>query len=343
MKRKCFLLFLCLISVCLAALFAFTLFMQKIDDFGPLPERKQVVIESGMSLRQIGKKLEDEGVISSKNFFVIATRILYTKPVLAGEYSFPRQASLKTVMHILIKGEKYLRRLTIPEGLTSYQVVQIINNTASLKGNITKIPPNGTLLPETYYYSYGDNKEMLLSRMKRAMQDLLEKLWVERDLSIPLKSPEEGVILASLIEKETCVPEERARIASVFYNRLAKGIKLQSDPTVIYALSDGTGIFNRTLTSKDLKVEHPCNTYVIKGLPAEPIANPGKQALIAAFNPMTTEDLFFVANGRGGHSFAVEYKDHLENTRKWKLYKKSAQQKDNSEKQNESSKDQKTE
>lgn len=325
MKRAWFMFFVGLVIMGLAALSFVSIVAKKVYDFGPLTERKQVIIESGMTLRQVGKKLEEEGVINNQEFFVLAVRLFYNKPVRAGEYSFPRQASMKTVMRILIQGDKYLRRLTVPEGLTSYQVVQLVNGTDGLTGEIVKIPPNGTLLPETYYFSYGDSRDLIIARMQRAMDDTLSQLWPDRDLLIPLSSPEQAVILASLIEKETSIPEERAHIASVFYNRLAQGIKLQSDPTVIYALSNGTGILDRKLTSKDLKTDHPCNTYVIKGLPVEPIANPGKEALQAALHPLITEDLFFVANGTGGHTFATDYKDHLTNTRQWRLYKKAIQ------------------
>ena len=325
MKRTWFMFFVGLVILFVVALGAISIFAKKIYDFGPLEESKQVVVESGMTLRQVGEKLEKEGVIRSPDMFVLGVRLFYRKPVRAGEFSFPRHASLKTVMHILIKGERYVRRLTIPEGLTSYQVVQLINNAEGLKGNIDKIPPNGTLLPETYYYSYGDSKELMLSRMQHEMDVVLEQLWPERNPAVLLSSPQEAVVLASLIEKETSLAEERPHIASVFYNRLAKGIKLQSDPTVIYALSNGTGILERPLTSKDLKTEHVCNTYFVKGLPPEPIANPGKEAIRAALNPLGTEDLFFVANGTGGHTFAVDYKDHLANTRQWRLYKKSVQ------------------
>ena len=325
MKRTWFMFFIGLVIMGVAALSFVSIVAKRVYDFGPLQERKQVVIESGMTLRQVGKKLEEEGVINNRDFFVFAVRLFYHKPVRAGEYSFPRQASLKTVMRILINGEKYLRRLTVPEGLTSYQVVQLINEAEGLRGDIIKIPPNGTLLPETYYYSYGDSKELIVSRMRHAMEDMLAQLWVERDAYVALSSPQQAVVLASLIEKETRLPEERAHIASVFYNRLARGIKLQSDPTVIYALTNGTGVLDRKLTSKDLKIQHPCNTYVVKGLPPEPIANPGRESLRAALHPLITEDLFFVANGSGGHTFAVDYKDHLTNTRQWKLYKKAVQ------------------
>ena len=325
MKRAWFIFFVSFVIMSLTALSFISVVAKKVYDFGPLQERKQVVIEQGMTLRQVGQKLEEEGVIYNKGFFVFATRLFYRQPVRAGEYSFPRQASLKMVMHLLTSGEKYMRRLTVPEGLTSYQVIQLVRGAEGLTGEIIKIPPNGTLLPETYYYSYGDSRSLIVSRMQRAMEDALSQLWAERDPSVALVSPQEALVLASLIEKETSVPEERAHIASVFYNRLAKGIKLQSDPTVIYALSNGTGILDRKLTSKDLKTQHPCNTYVVKGLPPEPIANPGRAALAAALHPLETEDLFFVANGTGGHTFAVDYKDHVTNTRQWKLYKKAVQ------------------
>jgi UPF0755 protein len=196
-------------------------------------------------------------------------------------------------------------------------VVAILNKAYGLIGPVTAIPPEGSLLPETYRYSYGDTRAEMIKRMSRAMDDELDTLWKGRDEGLPFHSPDEAVILASLVEKETAVPAERSRIAAVFLNRLKKGMRLQSDPTVVYAITQ-SGPLGRGLTRQDLDIASPYNTYQVAGLPPGPIANPGKEALYAVMHPLKTQDLYFVADGTGGHTFATTLEEHNANVRKWR-------------------------
>ena len=290
---------------------------------GPSTERKEVLIEKGQPLRKIANYLHKEGIIESPAIFILGVRVSQKAGDLkAGEYSIPAHASAKMVMDILTGGQTFIRRITIPEGLTSYQVVQMLNNTQSLSGEIKKVPDNGTLLPETYYYSAGDSRESLIKRMKNAMSRTIEELWQKREKNLLLKNKKDVITLASIIEKETSVNSERTHIASVFYNRLKNKMRLQSDPTVIYGLSDGTGIFKRKLWSNDLKRSHPYNTYIIYGLPPGPISNPGRASIEAVLHPDKTEDLYFVADGTGGHTFAPTYAEHQKNVNNWRLIKR---------------------
>ncbi len=303
---------------------------------GPLREPKEVVIKAGHSLRKIAKHLYREGVIRSPSIFEIGVRASgQAKSIKAGEYSFPEHASAKMVLAVLTSGNTYIRKLVVPEGLTSYQIVNLMNNIYGLMGEIKKEPKNGTLLPDTYYYSYGDTKEDLILRMENGMQRALDELWANRSKKVTLKSPKEAVVMASIIEKETARDSERAHIASVFYNRLAKKMKIQSDPTVIFAITNGRGELKRPLTYQDLKVDSPYNTYVINGLPRNPISNPGYASLKAVLNPDTTEDLYFVADGKGGHVFSKTYREHeihVQNYREQRRQKNNSSSKTNSKK-----------
>ncbi|MBQ4471978.1 MAG: endolytic transglycosylase MltG [Alphaproteobacteria bacterium] len=292
---------------------------------GPLAERTEVVIEPGKSLRKIAKQLYRAGIISSPAVFEIGARAGgYATQIKSGEYSIPERSSAKTILTILTSGNTYIRRLVVPEGLTSHQIVKLMNGMYGLVGDVKHEPKNGTLMPDTYYYSYGDTKENLLERMHNGMNRAIEELWKDRDKSVPLKSPEEAIIMASMVEKETAKSAERPHIASVFFNRLAKKMKLQSDPTVIFGLSHGTGEFSRALTYKDLRVENGYNTYVIPGLPKGPISNPGYAALKAVLHPDKTEDLYFVADGKGGHTFAKTYAEHEKNVAKYRAARRTS-------------------
>ena len=291
---------------------------------GPLKTRQEVMIKTGMPLRKIATYLHRQGIIESPAIFTLGVRVSNKASELkAGEYSIPAHASAKMVMDILTGGQTFIRRITIPEGLTSYQIVELLNKTASLSGEITQIPAEGSLLPETYYYSAGDSKQDLILRMQNAMNRTLDKAWNERSEENILRNKKEVLILASIIEKETSLDSERPHIASVFLNRLKQKMRLQSDPTVIYGLSDKTGIFKRKLWSNDLKKKHPYNTYVIYGLPPEPISNPGEASIKAVLNPSKTQDLYFVADGTGGHTFAPTYEEHQNNVNQWRRIKKN--------------------
>ena len=290
---------------------------------GPLETSTETLIEKGKSLRKIAKQLYREGIITSPSIFEIGVRASgQADKIKAGEYSIPRHASPKMVMNILTSGNTYIRRLVVPEGLTSEQVVALMDNAKGLVGDVMQLPKEGTLLPDTYHYSYGDTKEGMIERMQNAMDRTVEELWAARDPKITLKTPKEAVVMASIIEKETSRNSERAHIASVFYNRMKQGIRLQSDPTVIYAVTDGHVDKMKRVTYKDLKVQNPYNTYVIYGLPRGPISNPGRASIEAALHPMNTKDVYFVADGTGGHVFSPTYKEHQKNVENWRQISK---------------------
>ena len=274
-------------------------------------------------MKKIATLLHEKGIIDSPSIFVLGVRASgNTHKIKSGEYSIPRRASAKMVMDILVGGQTYIRRVVIPEGLTSAQIVEILNNAKGLVGVISQTPKNGTLLPETYHYSYGDTKEGIIVRMQNAMKRVIDEEWEKRATKLPLKSKQEAIILASIVEKETSLNKERAMVAGVFINRLNKKMRLQSDPTVIYAVTDGRLDLNRSLKKADLKIQHPYNTYVIPALPAGPIGNPGKEAIKAVLNPAETDALYFVATGRGGHAFAKTLKEHNKNIQNWLNYRR---------------------
>lgn len=290
---------------------------------GPLVKQQEILIQSGEPLRKIAYRLHQEGIIESPTVFELGVRAMGRgMDIKAGEYSIPRHASMKMVAHILTSGQTYVRRLVIPEGLTSEQVVAAMEGMKGLMGQVVQMPLNGTLLPDTYHYSYGDTKEGMLQRMKNAMATTLDELWAGRDTRISLKTKKEALIMASIVEKETSIDRERAHIASVFYNRMKKGIRLQSDPTVIYAITNGQVEQKKRVLYEDLKIKSPYNTYVIYGLPPSPISNPGRASLMAVLHPMQTDDLYFVADGKGGHVFAKTYTEHQQNVKNWRQINK---------------------
>lgn len=300
----------------------FTTYSQFTEE-GPLTERKEIVIPKGANVKAIAKMLHEAGIISSPSIFVLGVRASgNTHKLKAGEYSFPPRSSAKMVMSIMAGGQTYIRRVVIPEGLTSTQIVSILDNAVGLVGIISQIPKNGTLLPETYHYSYGDTKESIIVRMQNAMKRVIEAEWQNRAAGLPIKTPEEAITLASVVEKETSIDSERPLVASAFINRLNKKMKLQSDPTVIYAVTDGRLDLKRRLTYADLRVPHSYNTYVVPGLPAGPIGNPGKKSIQAVLNPANTDYIYFVADGTGGHVFAKTYKEHQKNVSSWRSISK---------------------
>lgn len=300
-----------------------TTYTQFVEE-GPLTETAEVVIPKGLSLKRTARLLKEAGVINSPSVFELGVRASgNTMKIKAGEYQFPRRASAKMVMDILTGGQTVIRRFVAPEGLTSAQIVALMDLYKGLTGTVENIPRNGTLLPDTYHYSYGDTKESIIRRMQTAMTRTLDELWRNRDPNVPFTSPNQAVVMASIVEKETSLNSERARIASVFFNRLKKNIRLQSDPTVIYAVTDGRLDLKRRLTYKDLKIQHPYNTYVIYGLPEGAISNPGRASLEAVLNPIESPYIYFVADGTGGHVFAATYEDHQKNVQNWRRIRKN--------------------
>lgn len=288
---------------------------------GPLLAPTTVVIPSGAGLEAIADKLVTRGIIEQPLVFRWGTRLTgaHTK-LRAGEYAFEPRVTPETVAAILTSGKTVVRRLTIAEGLTSAQAVHQLAATDGLTGSFA-VPREGSLLPETYHFSYGDSRASILLRMADDMTATLDRLWSTRDPDLPLASPWEAVVLASIVEKETAVPAERSRIAGVFINRLRRRMRLQSDPTVVYGLSGGSGPLGRPLTRADLRRASPYNTYLIDALPPAPICNPGQAALAATLKPMATDELYFVADGKGGHVFARTLVEHNRNVARWRKIK----------------------
>jgi UPF0755 protein len=286
-----------------------------VTDPGPLKEAHVVVIPPHTGIAGISDLLAQEGVIRYPVAFKIAAELTGRGGALkAGEYEFPASASAVQVMDLVANGKTVKHRLTIREGLTSVEIVELIREAPFLTGEIKIVPAEGDLLPETYVYSRDDTCESLIERMQQAMQDALAAAWAERRSDLPLTSPQEALTLASIIEKESGREAERGHIAAVFLNRLRFGMRLQADPTVFYALSNaGTAKIDRPLTRADLNLDSPYNTYVARGLPPGPICNPGKAALRDAVRPERSDDLYFVADGTGAHVFARTLAEHNKN------------------------------
>jgi len=287
---------------------------QRFDTRGPLAEDKVVNIPRGLGIRDIADLLMREGVIDQPWTFVGGVIVLKARDELKfGEYQFPKQASLHDVISTIVEGKVVLHQISVPEGLTSEQIVQRLLDMDILNGNIREVPREGSLLPESYKFTRGTPREQVIQRMQQGQRRVLQEIWDHRVADLPLKSPEQLVTLASIIEKETSRPEERTRVAAVFVNRLKQRIKLQSDPTIIYGLVGGKGTLGRPIMESEIRQPTPYNTYVIEGLPPGPIANPGRASLEAAANPARTKEIFFVADGTGGHAFAENYDQHQKN------------------------------
>ena len=286
-----------------------------------------VLITPGLGVTAIAHRLKDEGLIDDTLVFRIWARYTNAHTKLrAGEFAIPPNSSIADVLNILESGKTVVRKLTIAEGLTVTEALLIVQDAEGLKGDITLIPEEGWVLPETYHYSWGDTRDALIARMGDDMGEALALLWDERPDDFILKDIKSVLVLASIVEKETGVAAERPMIAGVFLNRLKKGMRLQSDPTVVYALTDGGGALGRALTRQDWKVDSPYNTYKIKGLPPAPIANPGRASLEAVIHPAQTDALYFVADGTGGHVFAKTLREHNRNVAKWRKIKRQRAQ-----------------
>jgi UPF0755 protein len=287
----------------------------RLDAPGPLQEDKIVVIPARSGIMEIGDLLTHEGIIEEQRLaFIAGVLALNARSELkAGEYQFIKHASMREVVQTIAEGKVVQHQFTIPEGLTSEQILARLTENDVLSGNVKEVPREGTLLPDSYHFPRGFTREQMLQRMRQAQDKLLREVWERRNADLPLKSPDQLVTLASIVEKETGKPEERTRIAAVFVNRLKQKIKLQSDPTVIYGLVSGKGQLGRPLSKADLAQATPYNTYIIDGLPPGPIANPGRASIEAAASPARTRELYFVADGTGGHAFADTYEQHQKN------------------------------
>ncbi len=290
---------------------------------GPLAADTVIYIPQGSGVEAIARQLHQAGAIEEPLVFRLGVRLLRVgRELRAGEYLFAAGLSTRDAIDLLRSGQTVVRRLTLAEGLTSFEIVALVERAAALEGTVDTLPPEGSLLPETYHYARGDRRGELVARMARARDRLLSELWAGRAPNLPVATPQEAVVLASIVEKETGVAGERPRVASVFVNRLRKGMRLQSDPTVVYGLTGGQGPLGRSLTRKDLEAPSPYNTYLNPGLPPGPIANPGRASLEAVLDPAQTAFLYFVADGSGGHAFAKTLAEHNRNVAKWRKFKK---------------------
>jgi UPF0755 protein len=309
--------FTVLVVVSLAVGAALYVGKQRFDAPGPLPEDKVVNIPRGLGIKDIASLLEREGVIDQPYVFIGGVMVMKARGGLKhGEYRFTKHASLADVVATIIEGKVVQHTLTIPEGLTSEQIVARLLQDNALAGQVKEIPREGSLLPETYKFTRGMSRAQVIHRMQQAEQREVKEIWEHRAPDLPLKTPEEMVTLASIVEKETGKADERSRVAAVFINRLKNKMRLQSDPTIIYGLTGGKGSLGRPLMKSEIEQPTPYNTYVINGLPPGPIANPGKASLEAVAKPARTKDLFFVADGTGGHVFSETYEQHQKNVAK---------------------------
>lgn len=295
---------------------------------GPLDVTRTVVIERGAGRIEIAEMLEKEGVISNRWAFV-ANHLLRNvmsggKPIelKAGEFEFKKAASMREVLEILGEGKSVLYKVTLPEGLTSQQIVERLNAEPSLSGEITQIPSEGTLLPDTYRISKGMSRQDLIDRMQIEQGKFLQALWEKRQTDLPFTTPLEALVLASIVEKETGRADERERVAAVFVNRLKKKMRLQSDPTIIYGIVGGQGSLGRPISRTDIDTKTDYNTYRIDGLPPGPICNPGRDSIAATLNPAATTDLYFVADGSGGHTFSDTLAEHNAAVQNWRKIEK---------------------
>jgi len=287
---------------------------------GPLGAPTTVIVPRGIGVAGAARVLEAAAVIRDARVFVAGVVLLGRhRPLKAGEYAFAAGVSAVDVMRLLQEGHTVVRRLTVPEGLTTEQVLALVAATDGLDGPMPDpAPGEGELLPETYNFSYGDSRAGMVRRMRRAMSETLAEVWSHRAPELALASPHDALVLASLVEKETALDAERPKVAAVFLNRLRLGMKLQSDPTVLYGVPESERLAHRDPTRADLERAQPYNTYTTTGLPPGPIDNPGRASLIAATHPANTDALYFVADGTGGHVFAHTLDEHNRNVVRWR-------------------------
>jgi len=307
-------IFTALIVVSIAVSAALFIGKQRFEAPGPLAEDKLVTIPRGLGIRDIADLLQREGVIDQPYVFMGGVIVLKARGELKyGEYQFSKQASVAEVVDTITEGKVIQHALTVAEGLTSEQIVARLLENDVLTGQIREIPREGTLLPETYKFTRGMTREQIIQRMQQAHRRVLLEVWERRMPDLPIKTPEQLITLASIVEKETGRSEERTRVAAVFVNRLKSRMRLQSDPTIIYGLTGGKGSLGRPILRSEIEQPTPYNTYVVDGLPPGPIANPGRASLEAAANPARTKELYFVADGSGAHVFSDNYAEHQKN------------------------------
>jgi len=307
LKIKLFsLITIVVIVICLANILGGYLFLT-----GGLDEEKIVIIKPRLSIHKISVLLEKENVIkNAKLFEVISSVYAYFEPLKSGEYKFTKNITPYQVIKVLIRGKSIVHRMLIPEGYTAAQIVDMVNSESRLTGRINGNIPEGYLMPSTYFYSYGDQRENLIDEMRKNMSKALDELMPKLPQTSPLKTRKDILILASIVEKEAGNDQERAKIAGVFINRLRKGMKLQADPTTVYAITKGKTSLARSLNRQDMSIKSPYNTYHVYGLPEGPISCPGRASLEAVVLPEETDALYFVVDGKGGHNFSKTLKEH---------------------------------
>jgi UPF0755 protein len=289
---------------------------------GPLAEPKVYIVEKG-GAPEVAANLEKAGIISDSRIFALAALVTGQRNHLrAGEYEFPRHASIRDVLNLISSGKSIVYKLTIPEGWTTQMALGRVRTNDVLTGDLTLAPPEGALMADTYVFRRGKTRDALVQDMVASQHKLLNELWDKRSDNTPVTSMTEAVILASIVEKETARAEERPMIAAVFANRLKKGMRLQSDPTIIYGIAGGEGKLGRPLRKSDIAERTPYNTYQFSGLPPGPIGNPGRAAIEAVLHPADTKALYFVADGTGGHAFAETLEQHKANVAKWREIEK---------------------
>ena len=318
-----------LLVLLVAGAFGVIAMMHKLKEPGPLAQDKIVYLPPGSDAAEMIAQLQREGVVDNPtlmNYTLLATGA--RNKLKPGEYLFKTHVSLREAIDEMIAGKQVMHSFTAPEGLTSEQIAQRLRENDMLAGDIVDIPKEGSLLPDTYKFPRGFPRARVISKMQEDQRKLLEQIWAKRDADLPLHSPRELVTLASIVEKETGKAEERPRVAAVFVNRLRKHMRLQSDPTIIYGLVGGKGSLGRGILRSEIEKFTPYNTYAIDGLPPGPIANPGRAALEAVAHPAATDDLYFVADGTGGHVFANSLANHSRNVQQWRRIEQDAKSKE---------------
>lgn len=286
---------------------------------GPLTENKIIIIEPKLSIEQISTKLSYDKIVKYPKLFELLAKIYsFQKTLKSGEYIFTSHISPVQVLRILANGKSIIHKMIVPEGSIVNEIISKINDEQRLLGEIKGIIPEGFLMPSTYFYSYGDQKEQLIDQMRKLMSANLDLVMKKLSSNSPIKTRLQLLTLASIVEKEAQLDEERPIIAAVFLNRLKKNMKLQADPTTIYAITQGKYKLERKLTKNDLLIQSPYNTYYSSSLPPMPIACPGLKSLEAVVNPANSGALYFVVNGKGGHNFSVNYVDHVNHIKSYK-------------------------
>ena len=290
---------------------------------GPAEAAVTIIVPKGAHLSEIAAQAAKGGAVKSAWVLMAEAALAHNPSLKAGEYAFPPHAGMAAILDMMHRGQVVEHRLTVAEGLTAKQIIALVGKADALRGGLLAVPKEGTLLPQTYFYVYDDPRDLLIERMTGAMTQTLDTLWANRAPDLPFDTKEQAVTLASIVERETALAAERPHVAAVYENRLKLKMKLESDPTVIYAVSNGEGVLDRPISRADLASTSPYNTYQFDGLPPGPICNPGKASIEAVLHPTASDDLYFVADGSGGHAFARTLAQHNKNVEHWRQVEKS--------------------